>query len=459
MRKLLLAGVSAGVVALASLPFALAQNTQLAFPIGEGAFSWDSLEAFRTSHTGLAGQTLTIWSPWNNEGDAAQWESVWRYFEYATGVRVQAGSSPTYEEQARIDIAAGNPSNILILPQPGLLADFARQGALTPLGPDVQAHIEQNYAAGPSWAALGQFAGADGTVAQYALPYKQEIKSLVWYSPDNFAERGYEVPTTMEELMALEQRIIADGCTPWCLGVESGGATGWAATDWIEDLMLRNYTPDVYDAWVKNEIPFNDPRVIDVFNQFGRIALNNDMVAGGTAAIVATPFGDAPLGLFTVPPECYLHRQASFIASFFPEGTVAGQDYDFFYMPPFASKDLGNPVLGSGNVATIALDSPAARAFIDFLLTPIAHEIWMAAPNSAFLSAHTGANVDVYSSDALRAQGQILLNATTFRFDGSDLMPGPIGAGAFWTGMVDFINGASAEQVAAQIQAAWNAIK
>jgi alpha-glucoside transport system substrate-binding protein len=113
-------------------------------------------------------------------------------------------------------------------------------------------------------------------------------------------------------------------------------------------------------------------------------------------------------------------------------------------------------VLVSGNVVTIAEDSPAARAFIDFLTTPLAHEIWMAAPNSAFLSAHLGANTDLYSSDALRQQGDILLSATTARFDGSDLMPGPIGTGAFWTAMVDFVGGKSAEQAAADVQRAWD---
>ncbi len=457
MRRLLMAGASAAAMILVVAPPAAAQS--LAFPIGEGAFSWDSLADFTAAHQGLAGQTVTVWSPWNNEGDKAQWESVWRYFENATGATVQAGSSPNYEEQARIDIAAGSPPNVLILPQPGLLADFAKQGALSPLGPEAQAWIEENYAAGPSWAALGQFEGADGTVAQYGLPYKQEIKSLVWYSPDNFAEMGYEVPATMEELMALQDKIIADGGTPWCIGIESGGATGWPATDWIEDLMLRNHAPEVYDAWVKNEIPFNDPQVIEALNQFGAIVRNDDMVAGGNAAVAATAFGDSPLGLFTVPPQCYLHRQASFIASFFPPEAVAGEDYAFFYMPPFASKNLGNPVLGSGNVVTIAKDSPATRAFMDFLMTPLAHEIWMAAPNSAFLSAHKDANAEVYSSQALRDQGEILLNATTFRFDGSDLMPGPIGAGAFWTGMVDFVGGKSAEDVTADIQRAWDAIK
>ncbi len=324
MKKMLMAGASAIMVALASVSIGQAQDQDLAFPIGEGPFSWDSLQQFADAHQDLQGQTLTIWDPWNTPGDAAQWETVWRYFEYATGVTVQANSSPNYEEQARIDIAAGSPSNILILPQPGLLADFAAQGALTPLGDDMTQWVIDNYAAGDSWVKYGQYAGPDGVVRQYGLPYKQEVKSLVWYSPDNFDEMGYQVPTTMEELLALQDQIIADGGTPWCIGLGSGGATGWPATDWIEDFMLRLWPPEVYDQWVTNEIPFNDPRVIEAIDLFGSIAKNDDMVAGGAATVADTPFGESPLGLFTVPPQCYLHHQASFIPSFFPEGSQYG---------------------------------------------------------------------------------------------------------------------------------------
>jgi alpha-glucoside transport system substrate-binding protein len=454
MHKYLLAGVSA--IALVMSASANAQD--LKFPKGEGAFSWQSLEDFKTAHPGLEGQSLRIWNAWYPEGDKAQWESVLAYFTEATGVKVENGSTPNYEEIARADIAAGSPPNILILPQPGLLADFAKQGALTPLGEEVTQWVTDNYSAGSSWAALGQYEGPDGTVAQYGFPYKQEFKSLVWYSPDNFAEKGYEVPETFEDLIALQDKIVADGGTPWCIGIESGGATGWTATDWVEDLLLRTQPPEVYDGWVTNEIKFNDPRIVEAIDLFGTIAKNDKNVAGGVLAVATTNFNDAPKGLFTVPPQCYLHRQASFIASAFPEGTVAGEDYDFFYLPSYAGKDLGRPVLGAGNIATIASDSPAARAFIDFLKTPLANEIWMAQDNSSFLTANKGASVDTYSSDALRAQGEILLNATTFRFDGSDLMPGPIGAGAFWTGMVDFVNGKSAQEVADQIQAAWDAL-
>jgi alpha-glucoside transport system substrate-binding protein len=454
MHKLLLAGVSA--IALSLGVAGSAHAVDLLFPKGQGDFSWDSLQKFADAHKDLSGQKLTIWDSWAEQGDKTQWEAVLAYFTDATGVEVTDGSSKNYEEQARIDIQAGSPANITILPQPGLLADFAKQGKLADLGDATTKFVTDNYGAGSSWATLGQYTGPDGKKHQYALPYKQEVKSLIWYSPDNFNEKGYQVPKTWEDLMALQDKIKADGGTPWCIGIESGGATGWPATDWVENLLLLTQPPEVYDGWVDHSIPFSDPRITQAIDLFGSIVKDDKNVAGGTKSVATTPFGDSPKGLFTVPPQCYLHKQASFVQSFFPKGTVAGTDYDFFYLPPMkAHPELGNPVEGSGNLVTITKDSPAAQAFIQFLQTPIAHEIWMAEPNSSFLTALKTVNTKVYSSDALRKLGDILLNATTFRFDGSDLMPGAVGAGTFWTGMVDYVNGKSAADVTAAIDSSW----
>ncbi len=284
------------------------------------------------------------------------------------------------------------------------------------------------------------------------------MKSLVWYVPENFKDAGYEVPKTMEELQALTDKIVADGGTPWCIGLGSGGATGWPATDWVEDIMLRTASPETYDKWTTNEIPFSDPAVVNAIEIFGSFAKNDKYVDGGAAAVASTDFRDSPKGLFSTPPKCYLHRQASFIPSFFPEGTKLGEDADFFYFPAFASKpELGTPVLGAGTLVSITKDSKAAREFIKFLEMPLAHELWMA--QSGFITPYKAANTAAYANDALRKQGEILANATTFRFDGSDLMPGKIGAGAFWTGMVDFVGGKSAGDTAAEIQKAWDAIK
>lgn len=440
----------AGATALA-LVAGMGQAQDLKFPIGEGAFNWQSLADFDAKYN-LEGQTLTIFGPWRGE-DQVLVESMLAYFTAATGATVNYSSSENYEQQIVIDTQAGSPPDIAVLPQPGLIADLASKGLIAPLGAETEAWLRENYAAGDSWVGLGTYKGKDGAPALYAFPYKIDVKSLVWFVPENFEDAGYEVPQTLEELKALTEQIVADGGTPWCIGLGSGGATGWPATDWVEDMMLRTQPPEVYDQWTTHGIPFNDPAVVAAIDEFGWFARTDANVAGGAKAVASTDFRDSPKGLFSSPPACFMHKQASFIPSFFPEGTELGVDADFFYFPAYEGKDLGKPVLGAGTLAFITKDSDASRAFIDFLKTPIAHEVWMA--QSGFLTPLKSANAELYGSPALKKQGEILLNSTTFRFDGSDLMPGAVGAGSFWTGMVDYTGGKSAQDVADAIEASW----
>jgi len=453
MQKTLLA--TAAVMALLS-GAAFAADLKFA-PDGDAKFNWKSYEDFKAAHADLKGQTLTIFGPWRGE-DEALFQSVLAYFADATGVNVRYSSSENYEHQIVIDTQAGSPPNIAILPQPGLLADLAAKGFLVPLGDETANWVKENYGAGQSWVDLGSYKGKDGNKAYFAFPFKADVKSLVWYVPENFEEAGYKVPETMEDLFKLTDQIVADGGTPWCIGLGSGGATGWPATDWVEDLMLRTQPLDVYQKWTTNEVKFTDPAVVEAINEFGKFAKNEKYVSGGVAAVASTDFRDSPKGLFDIPPKCYLHHQASFIPSFFPEGTKVGTDADFFYMPTYASKpELGKPVLGAGTLVTITKEAPAAKAFVEFLQTPIAHEVWMA--QSSFLTPYKGVNVETYANEQMKRQGEILTTATSFGFDGSDLMPGKIGAGAFWTGMIDFVGGKSADQVAADIQKAWDGLK
>jgi alpha-glucoside transport system substrate-binding protein len=438
-----------------ALTLAGAAQAELKFKPGEGPFNWANFEDLKK--VDLKGEQITIFGPWRGD-DEKLVNSVLDYFREATGADVKYSSSENYEQQIVIDTEAGSPPNIAVLPQPGLLADLAAKGRLVPLADADAAFIKDNYGAGPSWVSLGTYKDKDGAEKFFAFPYKADVKSLVWYSPENFKDAGYEIPATMEDLVKLSDKIVADGGKPWCIGLGSGGATGWPATDWVEDIMLRTQSPETYDKWVKNEIKFDAPEVVGALETFGSFAKNDAYVDGGAAGVASTDFRDSPKGLFATPPKCFMHRQASFIPSFFPEGTKLGEDADFFYFPPFASKpDLGSPVLGAGTLFAITKDSKGARAFIDFLKTPLAHELWMA--QSGFVTPHKGVNKDVYANASLRKQGEILSNASTFRFDGSDLMPGKIGAGAFWTGMVDFVGGKSAADTGAGIQKAWDEIK
>ena len=214
----------AGAAALALFAGMAQADGHLMVAPGEGGFNWDSYNAFADAND-FSGEQLTIFGPWLGP-DAEALERVLEYFRDATGADVRYTGSDSFEQQIMVDAQAGSAPNIGVFPQPGLASDMAQDGFLTPLGDDAASWMSENYAAGPSWVALGTYAGEDGSENFYAFPYKADVKSLVWYVPENFEDFDYEVPETMEEFRALMDQMVADGETPLCVGLGSGGATG-----------------------------------------------------------------------------------------------------------------------------------------------------------------------------------------------------------------------------------------
>ena len=367
-------------------------------------------------------------------------------FEQETGIDVIYEGTAAFATLLPVRVDSGNAPDVAMFPQPGLMADFAREGSLIPISDFIdEATLTETYS--QDWIDL---ATVDGQA--FGLWYRAFVKSLVWYSPAAFEAAGYETPETWDEMMALTEQIVADGNTPWCLGIENGDATGWVGTDWVEDILLRTAGPDAYDQWITHEIPFNAPEVKAAFERFGGIALNENYVVGGTVGVLSTPFGDSPNGLFADPPECYLHRQASFIASFFPEDVTLGEDVSIFPLPGI-DPAYGVPVLVSGDIFTMLNATPEALALMEYVMTTQPHEIW--AQLGGYLSPHQQVSLDVYPDPVTRRQAEILANADIIRFDGSDTMPGAVGTGSFWTGVTSYVGGADLDTVLQDIQASW----
>jgi alpha-glucoside transport system substrate-binding protein len=358
-----------------------------------------------------------------------------------------------FEQQVQIR-AEGGTLQVAAVPQPGTVKQMAEQGqiqALEDMGVDVAALEEL---VGEEFVALGEFEGK-----HYGVPTNVNLKSMVWYPKDDFDEAGYEVPTTWDELIALSDQIKEDGTAPWCLGFESEGATGWPATDWMEDIMLRTAGGDVYDQWVSHEIPFNDPAVKTAAEHFGDILFTDGYVLGGAAATADVPFADAPAPLFQDPPGCYLHRQASFIAAqpaF--EGQEAGVDYDWFPLPPIDQE--GTLYGGELTVVGTAADSAQAK---DFLERFIAEDVQCAMGGvqaSSRISPNVNVGPDCYTDELLAGASEVLteaLSAGTGRFDAADLMPAEVGSGTFWTGMIEYIRSGpdSLDGVLQDIEDSW----
>jgi alpha-glucoside transport system substrate-binding protein len=337
--------------------------------------------------------------------------------------------SPSFEEQALTRVEGGNPPAMMFVPQPGLMKDFFDRGAAIPLDfVDVDT-IEQDYVPGSLQAGTigGQLVG---------IPIRLQAKSLVWYPLPAFEENGYQAPETWQEMLDLTEQIASDmggqGTAPWCIGIESGQATGWVLTDWVEDVMLRLHGPDAYDRWVGGELDFTSPEVTAAFEEVGNIWFNDNWVLGGRQNIVQTNFNSATAPLFEDPPACMLHRQASFIPVAFPEGTEYGTDYDFFYLPPIEDGGTGeNPMLTAGDMMVAFENTPLVREFIQYASTAEAQEIF--AESGSMLCPNANCDPNVYPSDSFVKAGELLANASSARYDASDLMPAQVGSGSFWS--------------------------
>lgn len=401
-------------------------------------------EATEAPEEDFSGETVTIFTAAEGEQVTA-FQSNFVDFQAETGIEVVVEASPDFETLALTRAEAGDPYDIYNFPQPGLMADFARDGLLIDLGQFLsQDYMLTKYT--QSWIDLGT---VDGVLS--GVWHNADVKSLVWYAKPAFDAAGYTIPETWDDLLALSDQIVADGGVPWCIGFESGGATGWPGTDWVEDIMLRTTSPENYDAWVAGTLKFDSPEVRNAFETAGNIWFNPDYVYGGTTGILTTNFGDAPLNLLGETPNCYLMRQASFIAGFFGDAEV-GIDVGYFYLPPI-DEAYGKPVLGSGSLLSMGNDTPAVRKVMEFLTTGASARAEVEL--GILIAPHLDADPAWYPNDVIRGFAEILANADTFRFDGSDLMPGAVGAGSFWTGVVDYVGGADLGTVLAGIDASW----
>jgi alpha-glucoside transport system substrate-binding protein len=398
----------------------------------------------------FTGTTVTVDGPFTDPDDIRFAESM-AAFEEATGITINYIGDKEFEARISIAVDAGNPPDIADFPQPGAVANYARQGhVIDPTSWISEDWLAQQY--NPSWLDMGTVTGPDGPMTG-GVWHRFNGKSLVWYPKDDWDAAGYAIPETWDELLALTQQIADDGDTAWCIGIESQAATGWPATDWTEEMMLRTTSLENYDAWVRGELPFSSPEVKNAIETWSEIWLNPDYVLGGTNAIVSTYFGDSPAPMFEDPPQCWMHKQGNFITGFFPEGSQAGVDYDFFYLPP-VDEQYGKPFLVAGDIFSMFVDRPEVRAVMEYLTTPQSASGWL--QNGGALAAHQTATPEMYGVDLERGIAELVAQSTSFRFDASDLMPAEVGSGSFWTGMTDYVSGAAdLDTVLTEVDAAW----
>ena len=359
-------------------------------------------------------------------------------------------ASQSFDTLIRSRVAGNNLPDIALFPQPGIMMDIAKTGKLKKLSDvtDVEA-LKQTLVPGE----LAAGTATDGTV--YGSPASMNVKSLVFYPKKAWDAKGYQVPTTIAELETLTDKIKADGTAPWCVGLEAGAATGWVATDWIEDFVLRFGGPDKYDQWVQHKIPFNDPVVKQAADEFAKLTLTSGNTFGGKAAMLGNSYTTAANSMFDTPPKCFMHRQGNFITQkgFFPEKIRTAMDTEVgvFQLPGTTAAD--KPVLGGGDLAGAFSNDDATKKVMAFLTSD---KFNGGTTTGSYISPHKTFDLSQYPDETTKKIAQLAYGATVFRFDGSDQMPGAVGAGSFWKDMVAWVAGQKTEQQALDdIEKSW----
>ncbi|MEO5832132.1 MAG: ABC transporter substrate-binding protein [Nakamurella sp.] len=375
---------------------------------------------------------------------------TFKSFTECTGATVNYEGSKEFEAQIGVRVSSGNPPDVAVFPQPGLMQQVQESsGAMLPLKDEVAANAKKYFPA--DWTNYGtindQFLG---------VPNNADFKSLVWYSPKTFAAKGYTVPTNWQELQDLQAKIVAAGEKPWCIGIESGEATGWQITDWLEEYVLRTAGPDVYDQWVSHDVKFSDEPIAKATAEMAKVIKNPEMVNAGfgdVSSIASTNF-NAP-STKILDGTCSMTRQAANFGSNYDASIKIGADGDInaFYFPPI-TEDFGQTVLGGGTFTAAFRDNDQINALMYYLTTPEYANTRAKAGN--YISANRGldpANVPVVvQKEALKTLQD---PKATFRFDASDLMPAAVGADAEWKQFTAWITGQDDATTLANIDNAW----
>ncbi|MFL5779288.1 MAG: ABC transporter substrate-binding protein [Chloroflexota bacterium] len=355
------------------------------------------------------GGSVSVYGTWTG-AEQDSFMAMIQPWKDGTGVQVNYTGQRDLPTAISTGIAGGNLPDVAGLPGPGQMLQYYDQGVLKPL--DFVDFAAYEGATPPGFAALGK--APDGKLA--GIFTKGAVKGLIWYNTKNWKETT--PPTTWDDLNSKAKAAATGDTKEWCIGLESGGDSGWPGTDWIEDFVIRQSGPDVYDKWVKGEQKWTSPEIKQAFTAFGDAVSN---AHGGANYINTTNFGKAANPMFTTPPGCLLHHQASFITDFFKnEAKAQPTDYDFFQMPDINSQFAGS-ITGGGDLFGMFHDTPQAQSLINWMLTPQAQEIWV--KRGGFISANKGVPIDSYPDAQSKKAAQILSSAKTFRFDGSDLMP------------------------------------
>ncbi len=371
---------------------------------------------------------MSILGPWagEEEGDFRQ---VLNNFTQATGVRYTYQGTRAVNEVLLSDVQKGTPPDVAILFSPGELGRYQRSGNLHKLD-DVIAAPQDAYS--KQWLELQRL----GTDSLYGVVVKANLKSIIWFN----SHTPNPTVQTWDELVALSDTLAKDGGTPWCIGMGSTPTPGWPGTDWIEDILLHQFGPDIYRQWASGTLSWTSPQVRKAWEDWRTVTTTT-----GSRSALLTDFVDAGRPMFSNPPGCFLDHQPSYIIVNYQTYNGAprpGTDFDFFRFPNFGSQPAGTeggPFEVSADMAGMFNNTPQAQQLMKYLATGKAQEIWPRIGGSGAFSANKNVTLDVYPDNVSKRIAQELTTAEILCYDAADLMPGTM-RNAFYRAVLEYLS-------------------
>lgn len=437
MKASVLAGCTAAIIALSGCSGGSAPATSPSETANQGtsAPAGDSLvEAAKQAaqkivgDQKLSGKVTMLGALGGDQLD--QYLSVLKPFEDVTGVKVEYEGTRDLSSVLQTRIQGNNPPDIVSNPSIGQMRQLMAEGHMLPLSDflDMDA-VKKDYDQG-----LIDLASQDGKM--YGLWQTAALKGLVYYNPLTY--QGPTAPKDWAELNDWAKGFAASGTAPWCIGIESGAASGWLATDWIEQFMLTTYGTETWDKWAAGQLPWTSNEVKSSFEAFGAIATDKTMVNGGPTAVLSTDFTKGALPLWSNPPRCALTLQADWLGATVVSqvpGTEEGKSVAFFQFPAVNPANTGL-IETAGEMVGAFNDRPEVRALVQYLAT--AESQALLAKTGSWLAPNRSVKVDVYPTPARQAAAKIFTSASGVRFDASDLMPADVNS-AFWAATLKYI--------------------
>jgi alpha-glucoside transport system substrate-binding protein len=423
-------------VALASLALVAAGCGRSAAPQTQAppAQSVDRLAAARSAAVkaadgGRPGGTINLLGVLSGQQLDA-YLGTFKPFEEATGTTLRYESTRDLGAVLQTRVAGGNPPDVVSNPSAGQIKQLGAEGKLIPLDSIVDmTAVKADYPAG-----LVDLVSANGKL--YGLFYNTAVQGLVWYNPTTY--QGPKTPASWQEISDWTTKTAAGGTTPWCIGLESGPASGWPGAVWVEQFVLQQAGAAAFDRWWQGQLAWTSPEIKAAFQQFGKIASDTKQVSGGPTAVLTTSFNISPQGMFAKPPACYLHVQADFLGNAVAQevpGVTPVKDIDFFPFPAVNSANAGSIEI-SGEALALLKDTPQGRAFMRYVATPEFSAL--VAGTGQWIGANRQTPADAYTTPLGRHAAEVYANAKTVRYAAQTAMP-PAMSQAFLASVMAYI--------------------